>query len=350
MEDPESSKRTREISTGENTGIKKRRLDRSLLKRLTHNDYTVGWVCALTKEQTAATAMLDERHDNLVKPPNDNNTYTLGSIGDHNIVIACLPKGTIGTNAAAAVAASMIGTFSSIRIGLMVGIGGGIPPKVKLGDVVVSVPEGQYPGAVQWDIGKAEDGNNFKRIGALKRPPNALLTALTKLETKHELYQSEILQCLEDTRRNYPGLTRYTRRDSLKDPLFSADNSYSNWDSSPDTRAHYGLIASGNQVIKDASVRDSLDENLDGNVLCVEMEAAGLMNHFPCIVIRGICDYANSGKSKDWQEYAAAVAAAYAKELLGEAPTSDIDGGRPVKEILNQGGLILVQIYNHSLH
>lgn len=80
------------------------------------------------------------------------------------------------------------------------------------------------------------------------------------------------------------------------------------------------------------------------------MEAAGLMNHFPCIVIRGICDYADPGKSKDWQEYAAAVAAAYAKELLGEAPTSDIDGERPVIEILNQGGLILVQIYNYSLH
>ncbi|KAJ5656116.1 hypothetical protein N7507_008066 [Penicillium longicatenatum] len=83
-----------------------------------------------------------------------------------------------------------------------------------------------------------------------------------------------------------------------------------------DMRVHYGLIASGDQVIKDAVARDSLNKSLGGLVLCIEMEAAGLMDNFPCIVIRGICDYADAQKTKDWQEYAAAVAAACAKELL----------------------------------
>jgi nucleoside phosphorylase len=115
----------------------------------THNEYTVGWVCALPKEQTAAIAMLDRRHADLLKPPNDPNTYTLGSVGKHNIVIACLPKGKVGTNPAATIAAWMISTFPSIKFGLMVGIGGGIPPKVRLGDVVVSTPVGQFPGVVQ---------------------------------------------------------------------------------------------------------------------------------------------------------------------------------------------------------
>ena len=82
-----------------------------------------------------------------------------------------------------------------------------------------------------------------------------------------------------------------------------------------DMRIHYGLIASGNQVTKDATFRDKLNKDLGGNVLCVEMEAAGLMDNFPCIVIRGICDYADSHKNKDWQEHAAAIAAAFAKEL-----------------------------------
>ena len=82
-------------------------------------------------------------------------------------------------------------------------------------------------------------------------------------------------------------------------------------------RVHYGLIVSGNKVIKDATLRDNLNKELGGNVFCVEMEAAGLMDNFPCIVIRGICDYADSHKNKDWQEHAAAVAAAFAKELLG---------------------------------
>jgi hypothetical protein len=77
---------------------------------------------------------------------------------------------------------------------------------------------------------------------------------------------------------------------------------------------HYGLIASGNQVIKDSATRDRLGQEL--GVYCVEMEAAGLMNNYPCLVIRGICDYADSHKNKQWQGYAAATAAAYAKELL----------------------------------
>ena len=40
------------------------------------------------------------------------------------------------------------------------------------------------------------------------------------------------------------------------------------------------------------------------------------MDSFHCLIIRGICDYADSHKSKIWKPYAAAVAAAYAKELL----------------------------------
>ncbi|KAF2197538.1 hypothetical protein GQ43DRAFT_435056 [Delitschia confertaspora ATCC 74209] len=103
-----------------------------------------------------------------------------------------------------------------------------------------------------------------------------------------------------------------------------------------DMRVHYGLIASGNQVIKDATLRDRLNKDLDSHVLCVETEAAGLMDNFPCIVIRGICDYADSHKNKDWQEHAAAVAAAFAKELLGYVQPSDIEGESTVKDVLGQ--------------
>jgi nucleoside phosphorylase len=100
---------------------------------------------------------------------------------------------------------------------------------------------------------------------------------------------------------------------------------------------HFGLIASGNQVIKDATFRNKLNKDLGGHLLCIEMEAAGLVNNFPCIVIRGICDYADSHKNKDWQEYAAVVAAAFAKEFLAVLQPNDVEGERPVKEILGQG-------------
>ncbi|KAF3077801.1 hypothetical protein TWF102_004640 [Orbilia oligospora] len=111
-------------------------------KPKSHHDYTVGWVCALSKEQTAAFAMLDKQHPDLPIPSTDNNNYILGEICGHNVVIACLPSGQIGNNPAVAVATQMISTFQSIRFGLMVGIGGGVPSIVRLGDVVRQSGEG----------------------------------------------------------------------------------------------------------------------------------------------------------------------------------------------------------------
>jgi len=70
--------------------------------------------------------------------------------------------------------------------------------------------------------------------------------------------------------------------------------------------------------MKDADARDRLAEK--EGVLCFEMEAAGVMDRFPCVVIRGICDYSDTHKNDIWQGYAAATAAAYAKELLGVIP------------------------------
>jgi nucleoside phosphorylase len=147
---------------------------------------------------------------------------------------------------------------------------------------------------------------------------------------------SKVRQYLEEMGKKWPRLaSKYMTYEHLKDPL--SDSVHSVDDQADDVRVHYGLIESGNQVIKDAETRDRVNETLGGNVLCFEMEAAGLMNNFPCLVIRGICDYADSGKSKDWQEYAAAVAAAFAKEFLEFVQPSDVDNERPVKEILGQG-------------
>jgi nucleoside phosphorylase len=258
----------------------------------------------------------------------------------------------------------MISTFPAIKYVLMVGIGGGVPPKVRLGDVVVSVPTGPYPGVVQWDVGKAESGSQFKRTGALNNPPSSLLTALTKLESEHDLTGSRIPEYLEALKQTWPRLvTKFLRSDSLEDILFysgyshvsagpkdvesaleyddeesegcqSCDKSQTIKRKPREMKVHYGLIASGDKVIKDATLRDEISKDLGGSVLCFEMEAAGLMNNFPCIVIRGICDYADSHKNKAWQEHAAAVAAAFAKELLGYIQPIDLEEEHTVKETL----------------
>jgi nucleoside phosphorylase len=86
---------------------------------------------------------------------------------------------------------------------------------------------------------------------------------------------------------------------------------------SEEPEIHYGLIASGNKVMKDGWTRDHLAK--EHGILCFEMEAAGLMNQLPSVVIRGICDYSDSHKNNKWQGYAALTAAAYGKMLLSVA-------------------------------
>src|ERR1700684_4511436 len=118
----------------------------------TTNDYTVGWICALQAELATSQAMLDEEHPDLLQSENDTNTYTLGRIGQHNVVLACLPAGTTGISAAATTARDLLRSFRKVRFGLMVGVGGGAPSNpsddprqdIRLGDVIVSNPEGNY--------------------------------------------------------------------------------------------------------------------------------------------------------------------------------------------------------------
>ena len=160
-------------------------------------DYTVGWICAVLPEYVAACELLDEEHTPLPKPTHDDNAYTLGRIGDHHIVIACLPKGRYGTVSAASVAKDMLRSFECIRIGLMVGIGGGAPsPKhdIRLGDIVVGCPIKKEGGVVPYNFGKAVQDREFERTGSLNSPPTVLLTALVKLSADHERKGSYIAQ------------------------------------------------------------------------------------------------------------------------------------------------------------
>jgi nucleoside phosphorylase len=92
-----------------------------------HYDYTVAWISALPLEMAAARQMFDQFHDRLPQPLTDTNTYILGSICGHNVVLACLPSGVYGTTSAATVVAQMRSTFPRLQYGLLVGIGGGAP-------------------------------------------------------------------------------------------------------------------------------------------------------------------------------------------------------------------------------
>jgi hypothetical protein len=110
-------------------------------RKLSHEDYTVGWICTLEKESLPATPVLDEEHEELQNDSKDNNSYSLGCMGEHNVVIPLLPFGACGQISAATVSTDMLRSYKSIRFGLMVGIGVGISSEeyqTRLGDVVVS--------------------------------------------------------------------------------------------------------------------------------------------------------------------------------------------------------------------
>ncbi|KAE8334741.1 hypothetical protein BDV24DRAFT_169894 [Aspergillus arachidicola] len=307
--------------------------------------FQVGWICALPIEAAAAKEMLDENFGMLdEQDTTDTNIYTLGRIGKHYVVIACLPAGQYGNTAATVVANNMIRTFSkSLRVGLMVGVGGGIPSNtsdIRLGDIVISCPTGTCGGVLQYDLGKVGVDGKFVRTGSLNSPPRSLLAAVNTMRvaviTDDPHYPEYLRNAIRRTRRTQIAFAKPDRQsDRLfqvsRDHLTTADNCDAclrEWEETRSKReddepqSHYGIIASGNSVIKHGRTREQL--RLQTGALCFEMEAAGLMLDFPCIVIRGICDYSDSHKNKQWQGYAALAAASYTKELLGYIPTSRV--------------------------
>ncbi|KAL7791860.1 ankyrin repeat-containing domain protein [Trichoderma ceciliae] len=318
--------------------------------------YTVGWICAIAAEYVAAQVFLDEEHEGPDSvSPNDTNDYTLGRIGKHNVVIAVLPDGEYGTASAASAATNMLNSFPNVKIGLMVGIGGGVPSErhdIRLGDVVVGAPRNGNSGVFQYDFGKTIQSQGFQHTRFLNQPPTTLRTALMGIQSQYTRKGHQLGEAINDVLAKNRRLREYERPQPNTDRLLKAEvthdvrgctfcaNDPSNLvlrsDRTKDEdnpKIHHGLIASANQSMKDALIRDRLAAEKD--VLCFEMEAGGLMNHFPCLIIRGICDYSDTHKNKEWQGYAAMVAAAYTKDLLSRIAPSRLEVEKPILDILS---------------
>ncbi|KAK4866200.1 hypothetical protein LT330_008541 [Penicillium expansum] len=352
-------------------------------REFSHSDYTVGWICTLPQtELVAAGAMLDDEHPVLqAADPNDINSYLLGRIGDHNVVIACLPAAETGKVHAATVAKDMVRSFPAIRFGLMVGIGGGAPyyrtqneenidadesddsededtdgiQDIRLGDVVISQHSKSSEAVIQYDFGKSVQSQEFVRAGGqLNKPPGIVLNAVSMLQGQHARKGHEICELLSNMLANNPRMgKKFKHPGSAKDQLFKPEISHvagkkcelcrgpdntnlvrRKQRPSDEPQIHYGTIGSADQVMKDAILRDRWSER--EKIKCFEMEAAGLMDTLPCLVIRGICNYADSHMNKIWQPYAAAVASAYAKELLLTIPGQGVLLLPPVERLITK--------------
>ncbi|KAF3941493.1 hypothetical protein ABW19_dt0200051 [Dactylella cylindrospora] len=248
--------------------------------RLSHEDYSIGWICALDIELTASLEMFDKEHETLDQPNGDNNSYFYGRIGKHNVVMTCLAAGRIGTNSASTVASQMFQSFPKIRPdrGLLVGVAGGVPSDkndIRLGDIIVTQ-----------EIMESANDRRLQYPKSRDRLFEATYDHVRDRDTCDLCDPARIVQRVE-REHNYPEI-------------------------------HYGTIASGNTVMKDAIKRDRIGSEYEA--LCFEMEAAGAMNILQCLVIRGICDYSDSHKNGEWQAYAALVAAIYARKFICNLP------------------------------
>lgn len=324
----------------------------------TRDDFEIAIICALPLEASAVLCTFDKHWDKSLytygKEPKDPNSYSPGVISGRNVILAHPPG--IGKATAASVAAACAMSFKQVKLALVVGVCGGVPIKtnkeeILLGDVIIS------KGVVQYDFGR-QFSDHFRRkmdVEDLLGRPNAQISSLlAKLETKTHRKSlqykiADILAQLGSDGPFYPEddqdkLFRSTYRHKHHDSGYCAicDNCEQNTDSVCDVAlesiceetacndtelvhrrrqnqknkplVHIGLFASGDSVVKSGVHRDKIAK--EANIIAFEMEGAGVWDRFPCVIIKGVCDYADSHKNKLWQEYAATTAAACTKAFI----------------------------------
>lgn len=309
----------------------------------------MAWISPVSNlEMLPSCLMLDEDHDTPDYDSSyDDNVYTFGSVAGHNVVIATCPPGLTGNVNAGRVTGAMFKTFSSLRMAILVGIGGGVPEithsqdpmeNLHLGDVVVGWPADGGDACVAYDAGRWHTDGHFEVLGTINRPDRVLLNALGKLMLDHQMgkttfheHRDRLVKSKHRRKFAFPGLE--------KDQLYQAnykhggvygdgckDCEHSKVVSRPlrteedlqEFVFHQGRIATGNAVVQDGEYRDEISRRCGKSVLCIEMEAAGVDASRAALVIRGISDYSDSHKGDAWRSYAAGNAAIFARELLSK--------------------------------
>ncbi|KAH6669264.1 nucleoside phosphorylase domain-containing protein [Halenospora varia] len=305
-------------------------------RTLSYDDYTIAWIAVLPIEAEAALGVLDKEHDGHFETVRgDDYIYIGGEINGHNVVVATWPTGqNYGVGAAAALVNQVKARFRNIWFALLVGVAAGLPniyPKsptecrdIRLGDVLVCVPEKASTGIIHYDLGKdTEDG--FLPNSRQAETPAIVRAAIgdIKLRKKKPFKAENIFDRYLVAFQEKVCENKFLCPSQEEDILFTTPGEMAlaleriervPRDESERTRVWYGNIGSGNSMMRNPRRRDVLRDEHD--LIGLEMEAAGVMNTLPTGVIRGVCDYGDGQKNKNWQPYAAAVAAVYAKGIL----------------------------------
>jgi hypothetical protein len=320
-----------------------RRLRQGRKSDLEKQRYTVVWIAPLEIEALAAKYMLDHVHDvKFTSGRGDDYIYTAGDINGHSVIIATFPAGhSYGVGSAASLARDVKAKFPNLWFGLLVGVAAGLPdlskvsPRdIRLGDVLVGLGQNGNTGIVSYGFGK-ETVEEFQLTGAEARTAMLVSAAIGAIKLSGPNQWSvfrQYYESIQDKEHNDNGT--FADPGQAKDHLYVRANEGSpvslpvqRQPRPPDERIKvwYGKIGSGDKLMKNAQKRDELRAKYD--IIGLEMEAAGVMDTIPVGVIRGVCDYADEHKNEEWQPYAAAMAAAYAKALLYRiTPDPEING------------------------
>ncbi|TQW01514.1 kinesin light chain [Cordyceps javanica] len=297
--------------------------------------YTIAWIAPLEIEARAAICILDRAHvGRFPMQRGDDYIYKAGEICGHNVVIATLPAGQeYGTGSAAALASQVSKFFPNFWFGLLVGVAAGLPrltgpsPRdIRLGDVLVALPEGDSAGLIAYDLGKETRSDGFQLLKGghvLAMTKKVVRAAIGSIKQQAPDDMNLILPYYNEIKNKQHNSGTFADPGQDTDRLYEDDESgrptIQTREPRPDerrTRIWYGPIGSGEKLMKNASRRNELRDR--HNIIGLEMEAAGTMNQIPVGVIRGVCDYGDEHKNKEWQPYAAAMAAAYAKTVLAQ--------------------------------
>ena len=346
---------------------------RPLTRPASRKDYEIAVICALQIESDAVEAMFDEDWEKEIKypkPQKDDNEYRMGRIGVHNVVLAYLPG--IGKANTAKLASSFSRTFPEIRLGLVVGICGGVPfirehhsqpreRRVFLGDIIISTQVLQYDLGHQYSnelksmdtlantLGRPKDEirsfvrgrqgfsgrrdlenrtcrylEEFSEIEGFEKPKyqGVEKDILYKSDYRHKHHDSKDCDCakredivcqtaLDSTCEELKCASEQSVRRIRSEEVENKNNAVA-----PRPRIHFGPVASGDSVVKSTKHRDELAESKD--VIGFEMEGAGAWESMPIVVMKSVVDYADSHKSYLWQTYGTACAAACMKAFMSQ--------------------------------
>ncbi|KAM0327013.1 hypothetical protein ACHAQA_006136 [Verticillium albo-atrum] len=278
----------------------------------------------------------------------------------------------MGTNSAAGASAGLRMSYGSVKLALIVGICGGLPQIAQrdafLGDVIISSSIVQYDYGRQYPGRFAVKNTIEDSLARASRGVRGLL-AQFRTELGRERLQSKSAQHLtrlQDLAKRKRRRAKYQRPDRSQDHAYepaymhrhradcttcsdelgiicdpaseaactvlgceesarvARDIQTESGDYEPEI--FIGRVGSGNTVMKSGLDRDRIANQ--HKIIAFEMEGAGAWDEMPCLVIKGICDYADSHKNKDWQDFAAATAAAVARAVIERCPKDDDPGAK----------------------